>query len=69
MTQNTNCDEFRGPEAYKRYAPILVAIAGGKRVEWDPGDGNWTYQHPSHTMNEIKGWIHPPERYRVEGQS
>lgn len=55
----------KGPESYIAYAEILRAIADGKRVEWLTSDGEWTYQHPGHTLNEIKGILQAPERYRV----
>lgn len=54
-----------GPRTYVPYAEILHAIADGKRVEWQDGLGNWVYQHPSHTLNEIKHILGEPERYRV----
>lgn len=53
-----------GPAAYVGYAPILVALARGERVEWFNGE-EWVYQHPSHTLNEIKGVLCDPGRYRV----
>jgi hypothetical protein len=56
----------KGPETYTAYAEILKAIAEGKRVQWQDKAGEWVYQHPSHTLNEIKGILQSPERYRVE---
>lgn len=56
----------KGPESYTGYAEILKAIAEGKPVEWLTGEGEWTYQHPGHTLNEIKGILWAPERYRVK---
>jgi hypothetical protein len=56
----------KGPESYTGYAVILKAIAEGKRVEWQDKAGEWVYQHPSHTLNEIKGILQAPERYRVK---
>lgn len=55
----------QGPRTYIAFAEILHAIADGKRVEWLDPDGNWIYQHPSHTLNEIKGLTETPGHYRV----
>ena len=54
-----------GPKTYVAYAEILRAIADGHPVEWFDGE-RWVYQHPSHTMSEIKGVKQMPERYRVK---
>ena len=56
----------RGPATYTDYADILIAIARGDMVEWRAPNGEWTYQHPSHTLNEIKGRIWEPGDYRVK---
>ncbi len=56
----------RGPQAYMEYADILTAIAKGDAVEWLTPDG-WIYQHPSHTLNEIKECMYRPECYRTTG--
>lgn len=55
-----------GPRSYVAYAEILRAIADGHSVEWQAPEGTWTYQHPSHTLNEIKTVSQMPERYRVQ---
>lgn len=54
-----------GERTYVGYAEILRAIADGKRVEWLGWDDKWIYQHPSHTLNDIKGILQSPDRYRV----
>lgn len=53
------------PADYTEYAEIIAAIARGEKVEWLTRDGEWVYQHPSHTLGEIKDKAYPPTRYRV----
>lgn len=55
----------QGPRTYIAFSEILHAIADGKRVEWLSPDGNWVYQHPSHTLKVIKGLTETPDHYRV----
>lgn len=53
------------PADYTEYAEILAAIARGEKVEWLTRDGEWVYQHPSHTLGEIRDKTCPPTSYRV----
>ena len=48
------------------YKDILNAIAEGKGIEWQTGNGLWTFQNHSITLCEIAERQFEPGRYRVK---